>query len=866
MDVKMAFLNGELKERVYVSQPEGFVDLDNPSHVYKLKKGLYCLKQAPRVWYDMLSSFLISQHFSKGTVDPTLFIWKVGNDLLLRPVKKSTEDPVRYVIIRETPEIPVSKKKEKVDVSRGKGIEIMFDVELTKESQYVDVRKKSFRDFYKTHPSGSGTATKPTPSTTIIKASVTNEGTGVKPGVSNVIEEKSSKSETESWGIDEDDSNNDQDSRTNESGSKSDQEEEKKEKIKDNEEEEEEEIVKSLSNDSNDEDEKKVADKAEGNEDEEMDYTTSHLYDDVDIRLNVLVDSDKGFVQEEGTNVAITNLQQGNENPKILQVIEDAHVTLFTVSRKTKVPVTNSSHSSDLATKFLNFADIPHSDAEIVSSLDVYVHHEVPSQQTPTLLIVLVSVITDSLLVFSTIIPQSLPSFTPPPQQSSPIPPSTTKATNPSSTLLDFASVFQFNNQVTGLEKEVVELKKDDCLKTQLIALVDEHLDTRLGATRNELMNFLSASLTARITKHRSRKDKDKDEDPSAKSDRGLKKRKTCKDAEPPKGPKAKELQSSSSKCEKSKSNLLEDLFSQRNQSLKFKEGDFPCLRINDIEDMLLLVVQNRLTNLLGDDVFEFEIALRMFTKSLVIQKRVEDLQLGVKSYQKKINVTRPETTKYRISKRDPYTPYQDPQGFIYVDDSGRNSQNRRDLPRDIPLDSVVVLRYEKRSKSDNKGKVPTEMELVLEQTQKVKMEILLEPTYNKRLVERFITTAGNPVKEILFKLNLPDHRSILMDSKLDTTYQPFYSEQHIEFYTLNNESVLPNNTAYSVNLICRTVIQLTYMEYSNHLDKAYLSTSTTIVRNAFPHQILYFSTDIFLHFEKIVIASYRLGDDVKKR
>nr|GEW26978.1 retrovirus-related Pol polyprotein from transposon TNT 1-94 [Tanacetum cinerariifolium] len=83
MDVKTTFLNGELKEEVYVSQPEGFVDQDNPSHVYKLKKYLYGLKQAPRVWYDMLSSFLISQHFSKGVLDPTLFTRKAGNNLLL---------------------------------------------------------------------------------------------------------------------------------------------------------------------------------------------------------------------------------------------------------------------------------------------------------------------------------------------------------------------------------------------------------------------------------------------------------------------------------------------------------------------------------------------------------------------------------------------------------------------------------------------------------------------------------------------------------------------------------------------------------------------------------------------------------------
>ncbi|GKD60416.1 retrovirus-related pol polyprotein from transposon TNT 1-94, partial [Tanacetum coccineum] len=82
MDVKTAFLNGELKEEVYISQPEGFVDQDNPSHVYKLKKAIYSLKQAPRAWYNMLSSFLISQQFSKGAVDPTLFTQKAGNNLL----------------------------------------------------------------------------------------------------------------------------------------------------------------------------------------------------------------------------------------------------------------------------------------------------------------------------------------------------------------------------------------------------------------------------------------------------------------------------------------------------------------------------------------------------------------------------------------------------------------------------------------------------------------------------------------------------------------------------------------------------------------------------------------------------------------
>ncbi|GJR21629.1 retrovirus-related pol polyprotein from transposon TNT 1-94 [Tanacetum coccineum] len=70
MDVKNAFLNGDLQE-VFVSQPEGFEDHDNPTHVYRLKKALYGLKQAPRAWYDTLSKFLLANNFFKGAVDPT---------------------------------------------------------------------------------------------------------------------------------------------------------------------------------------------------------------------------------------------------------------------------------------------------------------------------------------------------------------------------------------------------------------------------------------------------------------------------------------------------------------------------------------------------------------------------------------------------------------------------------------------------------------------------------------------------------------------------------------------------------------------------------------------------------------------------
>ncbi|GKE41510.1 retrovirus-related pol polyprotein from transposon TNT 1-94, partial [Tanacetum coccineum] len=83
IDVKTAFLNGPLKEEVYVNQPDGFIDPHHPDKVYHLKKALYGLNQAPRTWYDELSNFLLSKGFSKGSIDPTLFITKHGEDILL---------------------------------------------------------------------------------------------------------------------------------------------------------------------------------------------------------------------------------------------------------------------------------------------------------------------------------------------------------------------------------------------------------------------------------------------------------------------------------------------------------------------------------------------------------------------------------------------------------------------------------------------------------------------------------------------------------------------------------------------------------------------------------------------------------------
>jgi hypothetical protein len=83
MDVKSAFLNGPIKEEVYIEQPPGFEDSEYPNHVYKLSKALYGLKQAPRAWYECLRDFLITNGFKVGKADPTLFIKTIAKDLFI---------------------------------------------------------------------------------------------------------------------------------------------------------------------------------------------------------------------------------------------------------------------------------------------------------------------------------------------------------------------------------------------------------------------------------------------------------------------------------------------------------------------------------------------------------------------------------------------------------------------------------------------------------------------------------------------------------------------------------------------------------------------------------------------------------------
>ncbi|GKB74475.1 hypothetical protein Tco_0935887 [Tanacetum coccineum] len=124
---------------------------------------------------------------------------------------------------------------------------------------------------------------------------------------------------------------------------------------------------------------------------------------------------------------------------------------------------------------------------------------------------------------------------------------------------------------------------------------------------------------------------------------------------------------------------LLWSLVEKKIRELTILKENFPRLNLCDIEDMLLLLVQKKLSNLERDNLFYLNVALRMFTRRVVILKRVEDLQLGVKSYQKQLNITRPETFRSDITKMTPYTAYNNPQGIIYQEKFQRNKLMRFD-------------------------------------------------------------------------------------------------------------------------------------------------------------------------------------------
>ncbi|GKC32416.1 hypothetical protein Tco_1039710 [Tanacetum coccineum] len=257
-------------------------------------------------------------------------------------------------------------------------------------------------------------------------------------------------------------------------------------------------------------------------------------------------------------------------------------------------------------------------------------------------------------------------------------------------------------------------------------------VDSTMKAIIKEQVQAEVSKIMPRIEKHvtKSLEIEVLDEDPSAGSNRGSKRRRSGKEAESSKEPTHKEsrLTSSSKGASRSQprsscrhaywgtyhwglkrqifygyaSNLessydvhsrhmiitvtslkimkwygyshLEEIIIRRQDDklYKFREGDFKRLRRQDIEDMLHLLVQDKLTNLNLEERYALNVALRMFTRRIIIQERVEDLQLGVESYQKKINLQRPDSYRSDLRRMTSYTAYPDIQGIIYEDELNR--------------------------------------------------------------------------------------------------------------------------------------------------------------------------------------------------
>nr|GFA20201.1 hypothetical protein [Tanacetum cinerariifolium] len=141
----------------------------------------------------------------------------------------------------------------------------------------------------------------------------------------------------------------------------------------------------------------------------------------------------------------------------------------------------------------------------------------------------------------------------------------------------------------------------------------------------------------------------------------------------------------------------LEDIAVRRadRQVYKFKGCDFVDLHLNDIEDMLFLAVRHKLFQLDGTDSVKLIVALRMFTRSLINKRRVEDLQLSVESYQKKLNITTPQKIFPEIEFKEFYTPSYKPPGLIYEDMSKQKKVMRADELYKFSDETLKTIRDE---------------------------------------------------------------------------------------------------------------------------------------------------------------------------
>ncbi|GKB77624.1 hypothetical protein Tco_0944519, partial [Tanacetum coccineum] len=329
------------------------------------------------------------------------------------PAKKPTaRRQSAGVQIRDTPGVFVSKKKAPVKTERSKGIELLSEAALLEEAQLKKAIKQSKQETNIHQAGGSSKGAgieSEVPDEQKGKSIDTSEGTGLKPGVPNVNDEQT-VSDNPRTSDDED------------------------------------EFVHTP--------EDYVPTNDENVDDEEYDRINKELYDDVNVGLKDAEPADEGKGNEEMTDA------------------EKATVTAALATQKTKVPLQSSSISSDYATKFLNFDNIPSAYTKIISMMDIKVQHEDLSSQTSPFLTIPVLVIPESLRAPATTIPPPMPPFIPLQQQSTPIPtPTTIEATISTITAPNSTTLTAIHQRLSDLENEAKTLKNVDHSSTLLATI-----------------------------------------------------------------------------------------------------------------------------------------------------------------------------------------------------------------------------------------------------------------------------------------------------------------------------------------------------------------------------------------------------------
>nr|GEV77799.1 hypothetical protein [Tanacetum cinerariifolium] len=734
---------------------------------------------------EVLTSFVSPELKSFGKTSPS----KKASDLvpvdeepatkgklIKKSVKKSSTKPTTGIVIREPTVETKSKRKKKVDVTRGKGIDLLSEVAYIEEAQMKEVRNKSLRDFYKLHPSGSGTVSKKPLRVDKITPPVTSEGTGDKPGVPDVTKDELTKSNDDENKSDDDKTPSDnekgldseQDSDGSETDFESDQQEYDDDEVKDDDD-----------------------DKSEGDEDRGMEDTTNQFSDDVqDIHPN-----DAEIVSP--LDVHVHHEVPGIHTSALLTTTPTSPPTIKTTNIPPSIP--------DFASVFRfnnRFIALEKDVAElkkdplhtqVTALVDDHLNTRMRATREEFMNFLSAS-LTDRITEqvrnqLPQILPEEVFNFAPPVIE---------KMITESFNQVNLAkassqpqSTYEVVTTLTEFELKKILNDKMNSSESYLTAPKHQEYYDGLIKSYNLDKDFFSSYDVYSLKKtvhseepefevgdtdtpqgqegNRGNDDVEPKKESASRRDWFTKPSRPQEptdpnwneDKTPQKGPTQNWLMTlvaststggistmtyttSTTKTKATQYDLpgIKDMVLNiwslvkvtydkyaswgishwREQCKSFyayargkqSRGDvYFTKRILAVTYVLVMrkhgyayleeIVVRRADNTLykfkeGGDVADFAIALRMLTRSLVIQKRVQDLQLGVKSYQKQINITKPDTTRLELRKRHPYTPYKDPQGFIYFNDYQRNRHYQEYRHGVLAEEKMEQIRKEKSS------------------------------------------------------------------------------------------------------------------------------------------------------------------------